>query len=49
VVGKHAAAEVKRCLDLFGLSPSARSRVTTSDNRQGSLFQEGTQDQWSAL
>jgi phage terminase small subunit len=49
VVGRHAAAEVKRCLDLFGLSPSARSRVTTSDNRQGSLFQEGTQDQWSAL
>jgi len=42
VVGKHAAAEVKRCLDLFGLSPSARSRVTTSDNRQGTLFQEGT-------
>ena len=49
VVGKHAAAELRRYLDLFGLSPSARTRVTTSDNRQGSLFQEGTQDQWSAL
>lgn len=49
VVGKHAASEVKRYLDLFGLSPSARSRVTVSDNRQGSLFQEGTTDEWNAL
>jgi P27 family predicted phage terminase small subunit len=49
VVGKHAAAEVKRYLDLFGLSPSARTRVTTSDNRQGSLFQEGSQDEWNSL
>lgn len=49
VVGRHASAEVKRCLDMFGLSPSARSRVRTSDNRQGQLFEEGTTDQWSAL
>lgn len=49
VVGRHAATEVKRCLDLFGLSPSARSGVSTSDNRQGLLFQEGTQDEWDAL
>lgn len=49
VVGKHAAAEVKRYLDLFGLSPSSRTRVTTSDNRQGSLFEEGSQDEWNAL
>lgn len=49
VVGKHAAAEVKRYLDLFGLSPSSRTRVTTSDNRQGSLFQEAPQDAWDAL
>lgn len=49
VVGRHASAEVRRYLDLFGLSPSARSRVSTSDNRQGRLFEEGTQDQWSAL
>ena len=49
VVGNKAAAEVKRYLDLFGLSPSARSRVVQSDNRQGSLFQEGTQDEWNAL
>ena len=49
VVGKHAASEVKRYLDLFGLSPSARTRVTTSDNRQGSLFEEGSQDAWNGL
>jgi P27 family predicted phage terminase small subunit len=49
VVGKHAASEVKRCLDLFGLSPSARSRVTTSDNRQGTLFQEASQDEWNGV
>ena len=49
VVGKHAASELKRYLDLFGLSPSARTRVTTSDNRQGSLFEEGSQDEWNGL
>jgi len=49
VVGNKAAAEVKRYLDLFGLSPSARSRVVQSDNRQASLFEEGTQDEWNAL
>jgi P27 family predicted phage terminase small subunit len=49
VVGRHAAAEVRRYLDLFGLSPSARSRVSTSDNRQGRLFEEATQDEWNAL
>lgn len=49
VVGKHASAEVKRYLDLFGLSPSARSKVQASDNRQGKLFEEGTQDEWDAM
>lgn len=49
VVGKHAAAQVKSYLDLFGLSPSARTRVTTSDNRQGKLFEEASQDEWNAL
>ena len=49
VVGRHASAEVRRYLDLFGLSPSARARVRTSDNRQGQLFEEGTQDQWAQL
>lgn len=49
VVGNKAAASIKRYLDLFGLSPSARSRVVQSDNRQGRLFEEGTQDAWNAL
>lgn len=49
VVGRRAAEDVKRNLDLFGLSPSARSKVTTSDNRQGSLFEEGSQDEWQSL
>jgi phage terminase small subunit len=49
VVGRHAASEVKRYLDLFGLSPSARTKVSTSDNRQGELFQEGSQDAWNGL
>lgn len=49
VVGKHATAEVKKYLDLFGLSPSARSRVSVSDNRQGQLFEEGTPDAWNRL
>lgn len=49
VVGRHAAAEVKRYLDLFGLSPSARAKVSPSDNRQGALFEEGTQDAWKSL
>lgn len=49
VVGQRAGAEVNRYLSLFGLSPSSRSRVVTSDNRQGSLFQEGTQDEWNAI
>lgn len=49
VVGRHASAELKRYLDLFGLSPSARSKVVASDNRQGRLFEEGTQDEWDGL
>lgn len=49
VVGRHASAEVKRYLDLFGLSPSARAKVTTSDNRQGTLFEPATQDKWNSL
>lgn len=49
VVAKQAAEQVKRYLDLFGLSPSARTKVTVSDNRQGSLFQEGTKDEWASL
>ncbi|MCX7177713.1 MAG: phage terminase small subunit P27 family [Proteobacteria bacterium] len=49
VVGRRASEDVNRYLALFGLSPSSRTRVTTSDNRQGSLFQEAGQDQWNEL
>ena len=49
VVGRRAAEDVNRYLSLFGLSPSSRSRVTTSDNRQGHLFEEAGQDKWNAL
>jgi hypothetical protein len=48
VVGRRASEDVNRYLALFGLSPSSRSRVTTSDNRQGQLFEAG-QDAWNAL
>lgn len=49
VVGKQARGEVRRYLDLFGLSPSARTKVSQSENRQGKLFEEGTPDQWAQL
>lgn len=49
VAGNKAQEQVKRYLDLFGLSPSARTKVTQSENRQGSLFEEGTQDEWNGL
>lgn len=41
--------ECDRYLASFGMSPSSRSRVKPSDNRQGNLFEEGTQDEWNAL
>lgn len=48
VVSQRAGAEVNRYLSLFGLSPSSRSRVTTSDNRQGDLFgQEAGDAEWN--
>ncbi|NMG64900.1 hypothetical protein GPA19_08070 [Azoarcus indigens] len=50
VVGKQAAQQVNQYLALFGLSPSSRSRVTASDNRQGSLFDgPAGDDAWGAL
>lgn len=42
-------SELDRYVKNFGLNPAARSRVTASDNRQGSLFEEGTQDAWKSL
>jgi len=38
VIATKAAQQVKWYLDLFGLSPSSRSRVTTSDNFQQDMF-----------
>lgn len=49
VAGNKAQEQVKRYLDLFGLSPSARTKVTQSENRQGNLFEEATQDAWNSL
>lgn len=40
VGAKRAGEEVSKYLAAFGLSPSSRGRVQTSDNRQGSLFGE---------
>lgn len=37
VVGRRAAEDVNRYLTSFGMSPSARGRVSTSENRQQSL------------
>jgi hypothetical protein len=37
VVGRRAAEDVNRYLASFGMSPSARGRVSPSDNRQQSL------------
>lgn len=49
VAAKRAGDEVDKYQKLFGLSPSSRSRVTTSDNRQGEMFQEAGQDEWNQL
>lgn len=49
VVQRRAAQEVHWYLKSFGLSPAARSHVRTSNNRQGNLFEEGTQDAWNSI
>lgn len=49
VVQRRAAQEVHWYLQSFGLSPSSRSRVTTSDNRQGALPLEAGQDKWNEM
>lgn len=49
VAAKNAGTEVNRYLAAFGLSPSSRARVSTSDNRQGGLFPEAGQDEWDSL
>lgn len=50
VVKRRAEESVAKHLAAFGLSPSARSRVTPSDNRQSSLFGDsGAPDAWTSL
>jgi phage terminase small subunit len=49
VVQRRAAQEVHWYLQSFGLSPSSRSRVKTSSNRQADFFQEAGQDAWNGL
>jgi len=47
VVQRRAAQEVHWYLQSFGLSPSSRGRVKTSDNRQAALFEQPGQDAWN--
>lgn len=47
VVQRRAAQEVHWYLQSFGLSPSSRGRVRTSDNRQQSLFEQPGETAWN--
>lgn len=49
VVARRSSEDVAKYLQAFGLSPSSRSRVSTSDNRQGALPLEAGQDEWNAI
>lgn len=44
VAANKAADQVDKFLASFGLSPSSRSRVSISNNRQGELFEAGEGD-----
>lgn len=46
VVQRRAAQEVHWYLQSFGMSPSSRGRVRTSDNRQAALFDLPGEDKW---
>lgn len=48
IVGK-LQQDCDRYLASFGMSPSSRSRVKPSDNRQGALALEAGQDEWNAI
>ncbi|WP_294255703.1 phage terminase small subunit P27 family, partial [Propionivibrio sp.] len=48
IIGK-LQQDCDRYLASFGMSPSSRSRVKPSDNRQSDLFEEATQDAWRSL
>lgn len=47
VVQRRAAQEVHWYLQSFGLSPSSRGRVKTSDNRQSALFDQPGESAWN--
>lgn len=47
VVQRRASEEVAKYLQAFGLSPAARGRVRTSDNRQQTLFGQPGEDAWN--
>ena len=47
VVQRRAAQEVHWYLQSFGLSPSSRGRVRTSDNRQAPLFDQPGESKWN--
>ena len=49
VAGRRAESSVKQYLEFFGLSASSRGGVKVSNNRQATLFEEASQDAWSAL
>jgi phage terminase small subunit len=50
VVQRRAAQEVHWYLQSFGMSPSARSRVKSSDNRQQTLALDGSgENSWDAI
>jgi len=48
VIGK-LQQDCDRYLASFGMSPSSRSRVKASENRQGDLFGEAQGDAWNSL
>jgi len=47
VVQRRSAQEVHWYLQSFGLSPSSRGRVKTSDNRQAALFDQPGESAWN--
>lgn len=48
IVGK-LQQDCDRYLASFGMSPSSRSKVKPSDNRQADMFQEAGDDEWAAV
>lgn len=49
VAANKAADQVDKFLQSFGLSPSSRSRVSVSSNRQGTLFPDQNSSSWNSL